>query len=628
MSMAWFDMYQDAVGQALADTRAVLAKGGISLRDPLAMSVRLGDLSRSNGLLSLEANLEALEQFSRLIHAGRRSTRALALATLAADIVTGYLLLDRRAHAWGRLTQPQDWEWQHERSAARIREVAATLRGVLIKACQFASTRPDILPAAYVRSFATLQDRVPAASWSSMRRVIQRELGREPDEVFARIERHPIASASIAQVHRAWLADGRSVAVKVQYADIARIMRNDLAILQQLVRAIARVVPDVQLQPILDHLRETLPLELDFAREARAMAALREAFQHRSDVLVPAVIPELSTERLLVAEFVEGIKITDRAGLERAGLSPTAVARLFNEVYAEQIFRLGWLHADPHPGNLLVQAIPGPGGEPRPRLVLLDHGLTVPLKPELVEALAEMVTALSQSDFDRLNRALATAGIRLDADVDVATLLQLVGVLMSGTQDGKDKGDTGGATSTMAVGQKLGKSIGHIPTDLMLVGRALGLLDGITKQLDPQLNAIEVVASYVLSQPVPSPVPPRRRGGQPDMNQPPATPEQRFATLVEAFAGEPEVTHEGTGFGTSGLKIRGKIFAMLARGALVVKLPRQRVDTLVAAGEGERYDPRRDGRLMKEWLVAGPALEGEWLSLAREALAFVGGAAR
>src|SRR5260221_12328369 len=107
--MAWFGSHQDAVGQALADTRAVLA-GGISLRDPIALSVRLGDLSRSTSLLSLEANLQSLERYSRLVHLGRRSTRSLALATLAADIVSGYLLLDRRGRPWGHLHQPQDLE--------------------------------------------------------------------------------------------------------------------------------------------------------------------------------------------------------------------------------------------------------------------------------------------------------------------------------------------------------------------------------------------------------------------------------------------------------------------------------------------------------------------------------------
>lgn len=108
------------------------------------------------------------------------------------------------------------------------------------------------------------------------------------------------------------------------------------------------------------------------------------------------------------------------------------------------------------------------------------------------------------------------------------------------------------------------------------------------------------------------------------MSQSPTTPERRFAALVAAFEKTPGVTREGTGFGSAGLKVGGKIFAMLVRGALVVKLPRARVDAFVVAGEGERYDPRRDGRLMKEWLVAGPALDEDWLSLAREALAFVG----
>jgi predicted unusual protein kinase regulating ubiquinone biosynthesis (AarF/ABC1/UbiB family) len=483
--MAWYVNQQGALEQAVIDTRAVLA-GGMSLHDPLAFSIRLGDLSRSNSLLALEANLKSLERYSRLLRVGRRSTRALALATLAADVLSGYLVLDRRARVWGHLTQPRDCQWQHERSAARVRDAAATLRGTLIKACQFASTRPDILPSVYIQSFATLQDRVPAYPWPAIRRAMQRELRRQPEAVFASIEHKPIASASIAQVHRAWLPDGRPVAVKVQYPGIAGIMMTDLAILQHIVRTVARFVPDVQLHPILDHLRETLPLELDFLREAHAMTALRCAFSERSDVVVPAVIPELSTPRLLVEEFVEGIKITDTAALERAGIPTTEVARLLNDVYAEQIFRLGWLHADPHPGNLLVQAVP----EGEPRLVLLDHGLTVPLKPELMDALAEMVSALRANDFAQLNRALAKAGVRLDADLDIATLLQLVGVLMGGTADER------GTASTGAFGRRLGKSIGHIPTDLILVGRALGLLDGITRQLDPDLNAVEAIAGY------------------------------------------------------------------------------------------------------------------------------------
>ena len=109
------------------------------------------------------------------------------------------------------------------------------------------------------------------------------------------------------------------------------------------------------------------------------------------------------------------------------------------------------------------------------------------------------------------------------------------------------------------------------------------------------------------------------------MNHPPITPEERFAAIVEELLSNPDVTppSEGKGFGSSGLKIHNKIFAMLVRGKLVVKLPKPRVDALIAAGEGERYDPRHDGRLMKEWVTLEPTSEEEWLNLSREAMEFV-----
>ena len=293
---------------------------------------------------------------------------------MAADIFVGYTTLSERAKWLPSLVKPRDWELQHQRSANRVLETAASLGGALIKACQFASSRPDLLPAVYIRTLAPLQDRMPPRSWSEIEKAITRELGQRPTDVFAQIEREPVAAASIAQVHRARLHDGREVAVKVQYPDIENLVATDLAVLEQIVKA-----PTIQLQPIVDYLQETLPLELDFRHEAESMTALRTALAHRSDALIPAYIPKLSTERLLVMDYINGIKITDREALEQAGISPHEVARLLNELYAEQMLHLGILHADPHPGNLRVQ--------PGPRLVLLDHGLTVPLAPSLVEAL-------------------------------------------------------------------------------------------------------------------------------------------------------------------------------------------------------------------------------------------------
>jgi predicted unusual protein kinase regulating ubiquinone biosynthesis (AarF/ABC1/UbiB family) len=146
-----------------------------------------------------------------------------------------------------------------------------------------------------------------------------------------------------------------------------------------------------------------------FPEEAESMTSLRTALAHRPDALVPTVMPDLSTQHLLVMDYIDGIKITDREALEQAGISPHEVARLLNDLYAKQMLHLGILHADPHPGNLLVQ--------PGPRLVLLDHGLTVPLAPSLVDSLRKMVQALTLGDFNGLSRALAEAGLAFLATV-------------------------------------------------------------------------------------------------------------------------------------------------------------------------------------------------------------------
>jgi predicted unusual protein kinase regulating ubiquinone biosynthesis (AarF/ABC1/UbiB family) len=489
--MEWIGTDHAMVARQTFDDTLAVARQNVSHPHPLVVGARVSALSRSNGFLWLEANLRVLEHYTRRVPLGRRATRASTLLALATDLISGYMLLEQRSRLSRSLVGPADWAWQHERSAYRLRDTAAALGGTLIKAGQFASTRPDILPSAYIRSLATLQDQVRAQPWSVMRRAIRRELKRDPEDIFQWIDRRPLASASIAQVHRAVLRDGRQVAVKIQYPGIGELIKSDLNILRPLVAVVGRVAQSVQLQPILDHLEQTLPLELDFGREARVMTGLRAALQHRQDVVIPEVIWELSTPRLLTMDFIEGIKITNRTALLEAGLDPQKIAYLLNDIYAEQMLHLGWLHADPHPGNLLVRA--GPKG---PVLVLLDHGLTLQLSPALVGALQKMVRALYEGDLTSLAGALRQAGMPLDAQVDLDTLLQLVGVLLLDQPLGEQDHQRA-PKNAVEIGQSLGRGLGSIPADLILVGRALGLLDGVTKQLDPDLQALEIISGYI-----------------------------------------------------------------------------------------------------------------------------------
>jgi len=450
---------------------------------------RAGDLARAQWFLWVWTTLAAGERLGRAYQGDgtshgllppASSPRVALLGTLASDLYLGYAALRERGRWFPDLVRPEDWELAHRRGAGRLLDAAEALGGTLIKAGQFASTRPDLLPTPYVEELFSLQDRVPPQPYAVIEEAVARELRRPVPEIFSEFEREPIAAASIAQVHRARLADGREVAVKVQYPGVAALIEADLAALEAIFRAVARLEPQIQLQPIADYLRWTLPLELDFRREAAAIEDLRSALSDRDDAVVPGVVDNLTTGRLLVMDLVKGVKITDKEALSRAGIEPREVAALLMDVYADQLFERGVLHADPHPGNILVQ--------PGPRLVLLDHGLTLALEPSFIVALERMVGAMRIGDLDSLTPALQNAGLPVDEDTDYVTLLRLVGVLL---------GDEVGETDIGDFGMRLSASVGDVPPRLLLVGRAIGLLDGIGRQLDPQLDALEIVARYV-----------------------------------------------------------------------------------------------------------------------------------
>jgi predicted unusual protein kinase regulating ubiquinone biosynthesis (AarF/ABC1/UbiB family) len=471
------------VADALVETETALT--AVAAQPPMTLLTRLGETARATAFGCAEAGVMAQERLGRIMRdegvwpavGPTWLPRAVVLVTVAADLLTAYTALEERARWGSGLVTPAERSALHRRGAARLLETITSLGGILIKGAQFASTRPDLLPSPYITAFAGLQDRVPPRPWPVIAEALTRALGCPLEEVFTTIDPQPLAAASLAQVHRARLHDGRTVAVKVQYPDIAELARIDLEALEVIVDLLAQVVPTLRLQSIVTYLRQTIPLELDFRQEAIASARLRAALAHRTDVVVPAVIPELSNERLLVMDYADGIKITDRAALLEADIDLRSVAHLLNDVYAEQMLRQGVLHADPHPGNLLVQ--------PGPRLVVLDHGLNGALSPALGRALASVVRALMAGDADALRATLAQVGVPVDEHADLTGLLRLVGV----TLGGEHAGETENA-------RVLGRSLGGLPVEVILVGRALSLLDGITRQLAPDLDVLAIVAHH------------------------------------------------------------------------------------------------------------------------------------
>src|SRR5215470_16165055 len=185
MKKRW--VLDQAVRHTIEETWAVFTNGVIT-PNPALFFARLADLARSNAFLWTEAGLSMQEHATRVVPVGQSLSRSLVLATVTADILVGYTTLRERAKWLPSLVRPRDWQMQHQRSANRVLETSASLGGALIKACQFASTRPDLLPLAYIRALAPLQDRMPPRSWNEIERAITRELGRQPSEVFAEIE--------------------------------------------------------------------------------------------------------------------------------------------------------------------------------------------------------------------------------------------------------------------------------------------------------------------------------------------------------------------------------------------------------------------------------------------------------
>jgi predicted unusual protein kinase regulating ubiquinone biosynthesis (AarF/ABC1/UbiB family) len=415
------------------------------------------------------------------------------------------IYLEYRRQSWqNRRLPPEEAERRmsalHRRSAERILATASRLQGMLIKVGQIMGARADIFPDEYVEVLSKLHDTVPPRPYHVIREVVEHDLGARIDRVFAEFERVPIASASLAQVHRARLHDGRDVAVKVQYPDIAEIVRVDLQNLRFLVSAANRIMRDFDFTPIIEELNANVPLELDFINEGHNAEATARNFAGHDEIVIPEIYWEYTTRRVLTMEFVEGIKVTDVAALDAAGIERQAVARLLTESYVKQIFAHGFFHADPHPGNLFIQ--PGPNG---PRLVIVDFGLAKQLPPGFLQGFVRLTTALVTSDTAALAQSFRDLGFRTrHADDGV---FEALGEAMVARLSRNDEFNQN-RQMLLDFQQRMMRlfrenPVVRVPGEFLLIGRVMGLLSGLGAQLGSQVNLLDVLGAHVEAAPSP-----------------------------------------------------------------------------------------------------------------------------
>jgi predicted unusual protein kinase regulating ubiquinone biosynthesis (AarF/ABC1/UbiB family) len=412
-----------------------------------------------------------------------RAYRFASVITLALRIYLPY----KAIQLWSRLTKDGRKEARYRRqdlhAARALYRTSIRLEGLLIKASQFIATRADVLPDEWVSTLAGLQDRVPPRPFETIRAQIERELGRPLEASFAEFNPVPIAAASLAQVHAARMFDGRRCAVKVQYPRIEAVVNADLRNLEFTLRLLAWVEPDFDFRVIAREILKYIPMELDFINEARNSEIIAANFAQRIDVVIPRIYHDLTTRRVLTMELVEGIKVTDVDALAQAGIDKHAVAQKLIEIFTQQILRDGFFHADPHPGNILVQ---------------LDFGLAKDFPPAFRDAMVRLTFAILSTNRDAIISAFHDLGFRT-RDGSPETLLMLANVFLGNSV--KRNRAYADRELIEEFSDELPRTlranpIVEVPADVLLVNRVMGLMSGLGKTLDSQVNLFSTLMPY------------------------------------------------------------------------------------------------------------------------------------
>ena len=366
----------------------------------------------------------------------------------------------------------------------RAEELARDLERLgptFVKVGQLLSTRADVLPVAYLEALARLQDDVLPFPFAEVERIVNEELGVRISKAFAELEATPLAAASVGQVHRAILRDGRAVAVKVQRPGIREQIVEDLAAFTEIAQLLDRHAESgrlYQFEKMVDEFRKTLLRELDYRQEAQNLLTLRENLKEFRRLAVPAPVEDYTTSRVLTMDFVFGRKITSLSPLERLETDGAALAEELHQAYLKQILIDGFFHADPHPGNVFL-AEDG-------RLTLLDLGMVGRISPSMQENLLKLLLAISAGHGDEAAERASEIGEKLDT-FDEQEFRRQVSELVGVYQHAKVEEIRIGRV-VLEVARAAGDAGIRVPSELTTLGKTLLHLDEVGRTLDPTFD--------------------------------------------------------------------------------------------------------------------------------------------
>lgn len=373
----------------------------------------------------------------------------------------------------------------------RVRMAAEEAGPSAIKIAQIMSNRSDILPEELIVELKKMQSEVKTFPFSVARRILDEELPRPYEEIFEEFDETPIGSASIGQVYKAKLRTGEDVVVKLRRPGVGKLLVQDLEIAKAILPHAKTMIEHNGLtyEAVEDGLLEiekSTVKELDYLNEARNIENFRNFYKKRKDFYVPRAYREYSTEKLLIIEFAGGCKITDQKQLGEWEIDATKVAERGMDIYLTQIFEFGYFHADPHPGNIIIQR--------DGRICLIDFGMVGKLMKRDKMSFAQVFVAMAQGDSKKMAANLKKLCISHDIEnvrlleYDLQEIIEEYTIL--------DVSESKIEDLIMSLQGVMRNYNMRVPGSVTLIFRALGLLEGIGKQIHPEFNVPKFVQPY------------------------------------------------------------------------------------------------------------------------------------
>ncbi|RUM61472.1 MAG: AarF/ABC1/UbiB kinase family protein [Persephonella sp.] len=304
----------------------------------------------------------------------------------------------------------------------KIREALEKLGASFIKLGQVLSTRPDIVPSEIIQELIKLQDKVPPVPYEKIKEILHRNYGDRLNEIFLYIDREPIASASISQVHIGYLKTGEKVAIKIKRPNLEELINLDTQLLIGIINFLekhSKTVKELNLKGVINQFKKTTLKEADFSIEAQNIKIFRNNFKNHPYFCIPKVYDDISTKEILVMEFVEGVKVSDTEKLKELGINTKDIAIKLTDAFFKMVFKDGFYHADPHPGNIMILK--------NKKICLLDFGMVARLTPKERSAFNDYITAVLTFDlnlamqfYEKLNMLTPKTDIEgLQKDIEV-----------------------------------------------------------------------------------------------------------------------------------------------------------------------------------------------------------------